>query len=136
MEISQLDAETGAGLEIPGKNPLFVIANYIFDSLSQDGFRVKGGEIFEALCHKNEDDEIVFSYPEAAEKPYHNDDYNAVLAHYSEKLGETYIPFPIGPLRCLRWLSEISDKRMALVMADKGLRSLEELLDFTSLPIQ
>ena len=136
LEISQLDAETGLGLETEIKNPPFVIANYLFDTLSHDGFRIREGKLYEALCEKVVDGDIIFSYQELVNEAYENEEFHAILDHYAQTLGDTHIPFPIGPLRCLNSLTALSEGRFALVMADKGLRSMEELLDFASLPLQ
>ena len=130
------DAEGSEQLHIEPGNPTFVIANYLFDSLSHDGFRVDNGELFEARCSRSNNGEVELSFPSVEGKAYSEDLYNAVLEGYKATLGNTHFPFPIGPLKCLASLCKQSNQKIGLVMADKALRSLEELLDFESLPVQ
>lgn len=134
--LQQLDAEKADQLRVETDNPLFVISNYLFDSLSQDGFRVKDGKLFEATVSKTDDGKVEFRFPPVTEQVYGKASYDKALKQYRETLGNTHFPFPIGPLRCLDSLNDLTGGRMALVMADKALRTREELLGFESLPIQ
>lgn len=136
LRVQVFDAEASQPLEINNGNPIFALANYLFDSLSHDGFKVVNGELYEARCQADEEGGVRITFPEAPAKPYSIESYNSVLKAYSSTLGNTHFPFPIGPLRCLEQLSKQSGQRLALVMADKALRSLEELLGFESLPVQ
>lgn len=135
LAVQQLDAENDQPEISPG-NPIFCICNYLFDSLSQDGFRVHNGVLSEAHCSQTESGQIQFSFVEVEDKVYQEPLYNQVLEHYRATLGNTHLPFPIGPLRCLARLSEASEERLAVVMGDKALRTMEELLGFDKLPIQ
>ena len=136
LEVSQFDAEGPERLKFNSTNPVFVIANYLFDSLSQDGFRIEDGVLSEISCYLDDKKELRFEATTASDTPYGVKAYDSVLQNYRNVLGNTHIPFPIGPLKCMDSLSESANGRLALVMADKALRSKEELLDFTSLPLQ
>ena len=136
LQVQSYDAEGSDRLDLPPNNPVFVIANYLFDSLSHDGFRVHDGRLYEARCIRSGDGEVELNFPPVEGKAYSEDLYNAVLEGYKATLGNTHFPFPIGPLRCLESLSKQSNRRVGMVMADKALRSLEELLGFESLPVQ
>ena len=136
LRVQIFDAEASQPLEVNNGNPIFALANYLFDSLSHDGFKVINGKLYEARCQADEAGGVRFTFPEAPDKPYSVESYNSVLKAYSATLGNTHFPFPIGPLRCLEQLSKQSGQRLALLMADKALRSLEELLGFESLPVQ
>lgn len=136
LQVQQFDAEGEVPIELEGNNPVFVIANYLFDSLSQDGFRVRDGELSEIGCYLDAEKELKFNSSPADDAPYGIEAYDNVLRAYKNELGNTHIPFPIGPLKCMDSLSQTANKKLALVMADKALRSKEELLDFESLPLQ
>jgi tetratricopeptide (TPR) repeat protein len=135
LEVQRFDAENEQ-LDLKTKNPVFAIANYLFDSLSQDGFRVHNGVLSEAKCAPDPKGRARFSFTPVTSGPYGIESYDRVLENYRCELGNTHVPFPIGPLRCLNSLSESAHGRFALVMADKALRTKEELLDFETLPIE
>lgn len=135
LRTQAFDAENG---ELPdlGRNPIFCIANYLFDTLSHDGFRFSNGEISEILCSVGDEGKVKFHFHPLSGPAYGRDTYDATLEFYRKQLGQTSVPFPIGPIRCLEGLSRASKGRMVLVMADKALRSEEDLLDFETLPLQ
>lgn len=136
LYVQRFDAENDTEFEVDIPNPVFVIANYLFDSLSQDGFRVRDGELFEAACTKKPDGRISLNFEPAGASPYENPTYDKVLADYARELGNTHVPFPIGPLRCLDNLCSMNLPSLAIAMADKALRQKDELLDFVTLPLQ
>ncbi|MFA5506319.1 MAG: SAM-dependent methyltransferase [Vulcanimicrobiota bacterium] len=136
LQIQTYDAEGIDTLDIVAGNPIFAFANYLFDSLSHDGFKTFNGTLYEALCGQNKKGEPELSFPTVSGPVYENPIYNAVLEEYRQTLGNTYFPFPIGPMRCLDSLCRQTGQRFGLLMADKALRSLEELLGFESLPVQ
>ena len=136
LQVQTFDAENDSTLEVAIKNPIFCFANYLFDSLSQDGFRVRDGSLSEVSCSRTKDDKFIPCYRDADSKPYGIPDYDETLKLYRENLGNTHFGFPIGPLRCLENLSTISQGAMALVMADKAFRTLEDQLNFESLPFE
>src|ERR1700709_2658274 len=49
LEFARFDATTPGDEIGEVRNPLIVIANYVFDSLPQDAFAVRGGRLFELL---------------------------------------------------------------------------------------
>lgn len=136
LQVQTYDAEGSDALDIQQGNPIFVIGNYLFDSLSHDGFKVENGKLLEARCSRQKSGDVNLEFIPAEGKPYDDDLYNAVLEGYKAKLGNTCFPFPIGPLRCLANLCKQNRNKVGMVMADKALRSLEELLGFETLPVQ
>lgn len=135
LKTLRYDAEKDL-LEGIGGNPIFCMANYLFDSLSHDGFRVNKGELSEILCSADGSGKMRYEYRPVQAPPYGIKEYDEVLEGYRRRLGDTHVPFPIGPIRCLERLAEASNNRMLLIMADKALRTDEDLLDFESLPLQ
>ncbi|HEV2844760.1 MAG TPA: SAM-dependent methyltransferase [Thermoanaerobaculia bacterium] len=123
------------------RNPLAVIANYVFDSIPQDAFRVRDGKLFELLAtltvpeeEKDLDDpaliqKVQVSWEEhpAAEDYYGDPELDPILREYAERLEGTTVLFPCAAIRCARNLAQLSDNRLLLLSGDKGY-SREELL--------
>ncbi len=149
IEIARFDAteeteiQTRHGVLSPktSRNPLAVLANYVFDSLPQDAFATHDGQLFE-LCP-------TLMIPEAGRDPgdpgllpdihvfweerpaalgyYGDPELDAILAEYAQGLEDTTILLPCAGLRCLQNLSRLSHGRFLLLSGDKGY-SREELL--------
>lgn len=115
------------------KNPIIALANYFFDSLRQDAFRVNNHKLEEVL-HSFALDE---TNPEAEESPfncmvkteeyvpvstdyYDDDELNAVLKRYEKELDEATVVFPLGAFNCLRNLRQMSNNQVVLISTDKG----------------
>lgn len=123
------------------RNPLAVIANYVFDSVPQDAFRVRDGNLFELLAaltvpedEKDLEDPGLLSRLQVSweERPVDGDYYgdpelDPILREYAERLNGTSILFPRAAIDCLRNLARLSDNRLLLLSGDKGY-SREELL--------
>lgn len=123
------------------RNPLAVIANYVFDGIPQDAFAVRDGRLFELLAtltvpeeEEDLDDPTILQRVElsweerpAAAEPYGDPELDAILREYAERLRDTAVLFPSAAIRCLRHLSRLADGRLLLVAGDKGY-CREELL--------
>ena len=122
--------------------PLTGIANYLFDSVVMDVFRVQNKKIQESLVNISVDPKHVntgdvdwskvdfdYSNQDISEHYYQHAVLDQVLAQYAEHLQDTYVQFPIGSLRGLESLSAISNGQMFLLSSDKGYVSLNELDD-------
>lgn len=127
--------------EVPG-NPMVVLANYAFDSTTQDLFFVQDGVLREGrvtLCSDRpetrlDDPEILsrigLRYEQRpAEEAYYGDPVlDGILGGYREKLGNTSLLIPIGALRCLGNLMKLAGGRLLLISADKGVTGVEEIV--------
>jgi len=117
------------------KNPLGLIANYFFDGLTQDVFRIKNGALHESLVtlkvpQSNPDlddpnllQQVEFSYkhrPINTADYYDDADLNIMLQTYEANLSQTTLIFPIGSLECLRRLIQLSNHNLFLLAGDKG----------------
>lgn len=123
-------------------NPIGVLANYAFDSTSQDLFFVKEGSLHEgmvtALSSQDEPDRadpqmlgrLTFQYGQrrAAEPYYGEPALDGLLREYRDHLGDTAVLVPIGAIRCLDNLAALSGGRLLLVSADKGVTGMEEIV--------
>ncbi|MBE9004755.1 tetratricopeptide repeat protein [Fortiea sp. LEGE XX443] len=116
------------------KKPIIVLANYFFDSIPQDAFYIKEGQIHEWLITLlSPQHETNLSDPELLDrvivdfscqpinKNYYNDaDLDGLLNDYSKRLVETVIPFPIAALQCLRYFRQLSQDRLLVLSGDRG----------------
>ncbi|APR88326.1 TPR domain protein [Minicystis rosea] len=116
------------------KNPLVVIANYFFDGIPQDAFRVEDGELHETLITLVSPDlppdrtapdllsrvELAYSHRPIGTEVYHEPDLDRILAAYAASLPDTNVLFPCAALRCLRGLHALSGGRLLVLSADKG----------------
>lgn len=123
------------------KNPLVVIANYFFDGIPHDVFRVEGGQLHEGLVQLSvpagavDDPELLarfemsFTHRPLSGAPFGDPDLDAILLDYQERLGRTSILFPSAGVRCLRALRDLAGGRLLVISGDKGVHREEDLLD-------
>ena len=131
--------------------PLVAVANYVFDTLSHDAWRVAGGQLQaghgtlvarQASAPDLEDPGLIdrlalrLEYLPAAEAPYGDPPLDRILAGYRARLGDTALLLPVGALRCLRALVDLLGEddggdgaRLLVLSADKGSCREEELLN-------
>ena len=122
------------------KNPLMVIANYLFDSIATDVFTVRDKKLFESTVtietdEKNTDNgfpkdwqKTKITYQEHEIKDhYYGNELDAVLFDYKNTLMESHFQFPISGLIALQRLQKIGNGKMLLLSSDKGYSNLEEL---------
>ena len=152
LDFARFDAEHDRELMLkhsgevlsPGtaRNPIVVLANYVFDCIPQDVFHVKNGEIYESLVtvstSQTDSDpsdpeslshiEIQYNDRPIAPDYYEDAGMNRVLQTYQQRLADTTFLFPYTALRCIQVLSELGDGRLFLVSADKGTTQERSLL--------
>lgn len=131
------------------RNPLIVIANYLFDSIPQDAFFVAGrGELFETLVtlttpekEFNPSDpeilsriEISYDHNLVNGNYYPNPEWNRILLDYKQRLRETSFLFPTAALQCVQNLYQLSGGRMLLLSGDRGYSTDEALLPGGGMP--
>jgi len=116
------------------RNPLVVIANYLFDSIPQDAFAVSDGELFESLVTlttpKKESDqndpeilsrvEMSYDHNRVNGNYYQDAMWNRILEDYKQRLPDTAFLFPSAARRCIRNLERLSRGRMLLLSGDRG----------------
>lgn len=134
------------------KNPIVVVANYLFDTLYHDIFQVDQGKLKEGLIstgskHEEEidplDPEIIgrlenqYKYIDI-ETSYYNDEegdekhLSRLLKWYLEAFKDNSkgasILVPIGALRALRHLSFFSNGKALVISGDKGNNNPEQFI--------
>ncbi len=151
LDFARFDAEKDDSLELENrgetlssetlKNPIVFIANYFFDGLTQDVFKVNDGGLQESrvtltVPHANpnlndpyilEQIEVSFQQHPISSDYYEDADFNALLDMYKSTLSQTNLLFPIGSLACLKRLHDLSKGRLLLLTGDKGYHHESEL---------
>lgn len=112
--------------------PLVVIANYVFDSLPQDAFTIRKGQVLESLLiveteAKGDGDvsnvapQFRLSFRDQPVPPnrYPDETWNRILELY-RRLPDATVLFPSAAFNVLEQLRVDSDGRMLVLVADKG----------------
>lgn len=138
-----LALQVGGGTIAPGSlaGPLVVIANYLFDSVPQDLFRLQGGRADRCLVSLAIDADpanldaaellaklqVHYDYGPVREPSYGEPALQRLLAEYRDTLADTHLLFPAPALRCLQALAGFSQRGLLVLSADKGEHRLEAL---------
>lgn len=118
-------------------NPIVIIANYFFDTIPQDFFRVHNGILEEGRITlsthndtfaNSQDPDVInhlkfhYSYhPLSSTSTYYDDtDDNAILEMYRSQFNETTFLFPCGACQVLRTFRQLSHSRLLLLAGDQG----------------
>lgn len=125
------------------RNPLVVLANYVFDGVPQDAFAVQAGRLHESLVTVSAPEGAAdLATPEAlarlqvrfTERPvspgyYAREDWDRILAHYERRLGDTHFVFPTAALQCLDVFRQSCGERLLLLSGDQAYSREEELIE-------
>lgn len=141
-----------AGKKLVGgtlKNPVIVIANYIWDTLPVDLFYVENGQLFEVqtslVTEQPEPDltdpqlitriEVLYDRFPVSSDFYHDPEMQQLLELYRQQISDSMLLFPHITLQCIRGLMQLSNHGLMMLTADKGNHRIEELLNTDELPI-
>lgn len=116
------------------KNPLVVLATYVFDSIPQDAFSIRQGQLYETLVTLSTDklkpnlcDPDFLTQLDAAYSDrligadyYDDSDLDVILEYYERHLVDTTILFPSAALRSLRALRRLASDKLLLLSGDMG----------------
>lgn len=120
------------------QKPIFMICNYLFDSLSHDGFQVRDHKLHEIQIKIDSNADWAeyfakakFSYNYApADLNYYADaNINKILASYSQELENGTFMIPIGGIECINTVKTFSTAHLILLLADKGHATTDFLHD-------
>jgi len=125
------------------KNPLVLLANYLFNCIPQDCFTVQNGELYESLVtlSTSEPDldisdptllnslEISYVHRPTSADYYDDPEFNQLLQNYQQRLPDTTFTFPYVALNCLHFFRDLSGGRMLLLSGDQGYSEQEDLLN-------
>lgn len=152
LDMACFDVEQDAGLSlrlsqtrINAQQPcgaLVVIANYVFDGLIQDAYRIRGGLLEEGRVSLVADApwpklaspgllatlSSIFTFsPLSDEGVYPEDDLNKILKFYMDNLGDGSFCLPTGAVGCLRRLQELSTLPVLVLSSDKANNHLHQV---------
>lgn len=144
LENSETLEMINSGVVLDGSddnNPITVFGNYIFDTVTQDVFRVEKKAILESRISLVADkDNVVDGRPKRLENldmlhtyyhitsGYYKDEVvNQMLKDYKKNLSEGTFLMPVGGFRCLSNLFKISNNKCLLISTDKSYARLEEI---------
>ena len=146
------ETDTELKLEVSGEvlsastvtNPMVVVCNYVFDTLTTDAFRVSDGKLQQAqlqLSSSREEKDpaapdvikrmtAAWSYEDVAADTdfYGDEEMNAIVRAYAERHDNASFLVPVGGLRLLRSLSALSNGRLLVLAGDKGYNFEDELV--------
>ncbi|MDB6096468.1 MAG: hypothetical protein JWM09_746 [Francisellaceae bacterium] len=123
------------------QNPLILIGNYIFDTISHDAYSVKNNIIYDALitCKTPYDNvkedrvqsmdqlEITFEYSPVKAPRYQDPEFNTILNSYEDLPDGSHFLIPVGGLKAIRNLSQIANDKLMLITSDKGYTTEKQL---------
>ncbi|WP_420123943.1 hypothetical protein [Nakamurella sp.] len=143
LDFAVVDADRPGPLELavsgrtlgPGEltGPVVGIANYVFDTLRQDSYAVRGGQLLEGRVTDPGDPlrpdaggigELAWVTAPCADVPA---DLAGILHHYRDTLDDTTVLVPTGGLRCLELVTGLTTGPTCMLVADKGHRTPVEL---------
>ncbi len=117
------------------KNPLVVIANYVFNSVKMDVFEMKDKQLYQGLVTATSsqpdarlDDinlikllELSYTLAPCSTDYYTQPAWNKILKNYTRQLNNTAVLFPTTGLQCLDRLHKLTKGHFLLLTGDKGL---------------
>lgn len=122
--------------------PLFMVCNYLFDSLSHDAFQVRDHKLYEVQIKINSDADweqyfakakFDFTYNPISTDYYQDPALNKILKHYETNLDDATFTIPIGGVQCINTVKHFTNQHLVLLLADKG-HATTELFDDISEP--
>jgi hypothetical protein len=134
-----IDLEVAALSLGPGSGPLVVIANYVFDGIPHDVFRVEGGELQEGLVSLAPRDhgvsgpralgeaELVYEFRPCGADYYGDPICDAILADYRRQLCDSVFSMPVEAFRMVDNLRRLAGDRLLLLAGDKAHTELHQL---------
>ncbi len=130
--------------ENPIVRPLIVLANYLFDSLPCDIFKIQNGQLQEGLTRREikpntneminiaeymDDAGFDFDYVNTDSEYYDLPECNKVLTNYVGEYEEAHFLFPIGAIDCLNKLKSISNEKLFVIVTDKAFSDAKDLIN-------
>lgn len=132
-------------------NPIILLANYFFDTVPQDLFRIRNGQLEEGLIsisveESKELDAIdsnsplliphlhcSYSYrPIDSEKTYYSDSksFNDLIKFYPQHFDNISFLFPLGALQTIHYFKKLSNGRLCLLAGDQGVCTDKQVKDW------
>lgn len=145
LDVAVFDAEKEESIQLQYQKkdlerleqPLIVVANYFFDSIPQDLFKVQNNQLFDCLLSLNTPNSAPKISLESLSLDYTYKRFNIpeneipvvreILSTYKKQLSETHILFPAAGIKCIEYLRKLSKGGLLLLSGDKGYHHRYEL---------
>ncbi len=124
------------------KNPLLVIANYVFDSLVHDAFHTNHGQLELSLAatysksddYENNPEDLALSFSKKnIDTHYYKDTgLNRILTDYLTDHDSSTFLLPTGAVSCLNHVHGLSQKGAIVISHDKGHVEMESCIGITT----
>lgn len=120
--------------------PIFMVCNYLFDSLSHDAFQVRDHKLHEIQIKITSDADweeyfakasFAYEYQPVSTNYYADPNLNKILAAYESQLENGTFMIPIGGIECVHTVNKLTNEHLVLLLADKGQASAELFDDLT-----
>ncbi len=165
VEAGQLDfavfhpeSETSLKLRVSGqtvaagsfKNPLVVLANYVFDSLRMDQFRIDAeGNLEECLIElfkkpggkhstpkRTDIRDVTFekSYRATTPEHYPTAAWNDLLVEYTANLKDATVLYPVGARQVLDNMRTLAGGNLVLLSSDRGFSTVASMVAYQDFP--
>lgn len=129
------------------KNPIILITNYVYDSITHDLFRFNDGKIEEGKLrvetHKNnlkngqvqnlEKLICEFEYTDTTLNHYQDPRLNSILEFYKKRIFSGVVTIPIGAIKCIDFFNSLSNNGVFNITSDKGHAKYESFENTTEI---
>jgi len=114
--------------------PIFMLCNYLFDSLSHDAFQVRDHKLHEVQIKISSDADweeyfakakFTYNYEPVSTEYYSDPTLNKILATYQQEIVNGTFMIPIGGIDCINMVKQFSKEHLVLLLADKGQASID-----------
>jgi len=116
------------------EKPVFMVCNYLFDSLAHDAFQVRDHKLYEAQIKIDSDADwanyfakakFSYQYTPISSEYYTDPNLNKILATYCQNLETGTFMIPVGGIDCIKAVAKFTQQHLILLLADKGQASID-----------
>lgn len=136
MSDQQINLQHSKATIKPGtlQKPIFMLCNYLFDSLSHDAFQVRKHKLHEVQIKIDSDADwadyfakakFSYEYVPVDTNYYADAELNKILNYYCQNLEDGTFMIPVGGIDCINTLQKFTKEHLVLLLADKGQASIE-----------
>lgn len=111
------------------QKPIFMICNYLFDSLSHDAFQVRNHKLHEVQIKIDSNADwaeffakakFSYQYVPVDTNYYADTNINKILDYYVQKFENGTFMIPVGGIECVNTVKKFTKEHVILLLADKG----------------
>jgi tetratricopeptide (TPR) repeat protein len=136
MSDQQIVLKHSGAVVKPGtlQKPIFMLCNYLFDSLSHDAFQVRQNKLHEVQIKIDSDADwedyfakakFTYKYEPISTQYYSDPNLNKILDYYSAELEDGTFMIPTGGIDCINTVKKFTNAHLVLLLADKGQAAID-----------